>query len=348
MPLTIPGGDDVAELADWAELRILTVDGDGLSIARLNELLRGEGGDAAEEEFALEAIDEEDDEHTELELELVDEGRGERDMRIEQLLDEVELRFRLGPKLYPFEATDERLIRRDPAGGESYRFLLTISSKEAAFRGDRRTHEIEAAFDRVALEALRRYLGREANGLRFAKNAHVAEDNASRPKKFREAIEWLRGQLKLGRGLIEPPDDELEVHWESDANPAHQPLNTYSDAGVDAVVWWRFGDQRAGAPVLLAQCTVQIEWGEKTKDIPVELWKKWIDFETVPPQTALVIPFAVSRGLEQWANRTVTAGVIIDRLRLLELLDELEEAELGELIDGDTSAWITAELASLV
>jgi hypothetical protein len=67
--------------------------------------------------------------------------------------------------------------------------------------------------------------------------------------------------------------------------------------------------------VLLAQCTVQIAWGEKT-GISVELWKKWIDFETVPPQTAHVIPFAVS-SLDQWANRTITAGVVIDRLRLI-------------------------------
>ena len=99
--------------------------------------------------------------------------------------------------------------------------------------------------------------------------------------------------------------------------------------------------------MLLAQCTVQIEWGEKAKDISVELWKKWIDFETVPPQTALVIPFAVSRSLEQWANRTITAGVIIDRLRLLELLDELPDDELELLPDAGTREWVEAELASL-
>src|SRR5436190_1599652 len=124
----MPTGDDVAALADWAELRVLTVDVDGVSTLRLEELLRGEASDAAEEELALDA-DEVDAE--ELELELVDEGRGEREMRIEQLLDEVALRLRLGPALYPFEHRDERLIRSDPPGAEAYIFLLTLSSEEA-------------------------------------------------------------------------------------------------------------------------------------------------------------------------------------------------------------------------
>ncbi len=338
----MPTGDDVAALADWAELRVLTVDGEGVSMSRLEQLLRGEGSDAAEEELALDADDDD-----ETELELVDEGRGEREMRIEQLLDEVALRLRLGPKLYPFEHRDERLIRRDAPGSEAYIFLLTLSSEEASFRAERRAHQVEAAVDNIALEALRRYLGRGAGAIRFARNAHDPNDNATRPKKFHDAIEWLRGQLVLPPGILEPPDEELVVHWEEDANAAHPPLNSYSDAGVDVVAWWRFADDRAGAPVLLAQCTVQIEWGEKARDISAELWKKWIDFETVPPQTALVIPFAVSRSLEQWANRTITAGVIIDRLRLLELLDELPDEELGLLPDAGTREWVEAELASL-
>jgi hypothetical protein len=339
----MPTGEDVAALADWAELRLLTVDHEGVSTSRLEQLLHGEGSDTAEEELARET----DDDDQEIELHLADEGRGEREMRIEQLLDEVDQRLRLGPSLYPFDHRDERLIRRDAPGAEVYVFLLTMSSEDASFRSERRAHQVEAAFDSVALEALRRYLGRGARGIRFARNAHEPNDNATRPKKFKEAIEWLRRQLVLPPGLMDPPDQELEIHWEEDANAAHPPLNSYSDAGVDVVVWWRFADDRAGAPVLLAQCTVQIEWGQKAKDISVELWKKWIDFETVPPQTALVIPFAVSRSLEQWANRTITAGVIIDRLRLLELLSELPEDELRQLPDPATRDWVATELASL-
>jgi hypothetical protein len=345
MPLTIPATDDAAALADWAELRVLTVDVDGLSIARLVELLRGEGTDLAEEELALDVEEEWPGDETELAL--VDQGRGERDLMIEQLLDEIAVRLRLGPTLYAFERQEERLIRREAAGADVYVFLLVISSKEAAFRTERRAHEIEAIFDGIALEALRRYLGRGAIGVRFAKGAYDPDDGSTRPKRFREAIEWLRGQLRLARGHQQPPDEERDEHWEDDPNLAHPPLNSYKDAGVDVVVWWRFSDGRAGSPVMLAQCTVQLEWGEKVRDIDVKLWEKWIDFETVPPQTALVVPFAVSRTLEQWTNRTVTAGVIIDRLRLLELLTEIPEDDLGAMVDAGSRAWVDRELLSL-
>lgn len=345
MPITTPSGNDIATLADWAELLVLTQSRDGISTARLTELLLGEGSDAAEEEFDREVAD--GGEGDTLELGLIDDGRGEREMKIEQLLDEVALRLSLGPSLYPFERHDERLIPREAVGASVYIFLLVISWPEASFRGQRRAFQIEAAFDNIALTAMRRYLGREARGIRFARNAHNANDNTQRPQRFREAIEWLRLQLMLSRGFDEPPDEELVRHWEADANADHPPLNSYSDGGVDIVVWWRFADEKRGAPVMLAQCTVQIEWSEKTRDIPVELWKKWIDFETVPPQTALVIPFAISRTAEQWANRTITAGVIIDRLRLLELLNELPAEQLRELPDPATRQWVATELEPL-
>jgi hypothetical protein len=347
--LTIPEGENAAALADWAELLVVSTHRAGVSTTRLARLLRGEGSDAAEEELVEDAeVDGSGVE--ELELELLDSGRGEREVRLELLLDEVSLRLRLGPSLYPFKRVEERLVWGGASGSEIYLFLLVLSSEEAAFRADRRAHEVEAEYDHVALEALRRYLGRGASGVRFAKNAHVAGDNATRPQKFREAITWLRDELELGVGVRVPPGLELEAHWqdaEQEWPQGRVPLNSYSDAGVDVVVWWRFGDGRSGSPVLLAQCTVQVEWGEKVSDIDVDLWEKWIDFDTVPPQTALVIPFAVNRASVQWDDRTVTAGVIIDRLRLLELLDELEHDQLAAMIDQMTRDWVARELASL-
>ena len=284
-------------------------------------------------------------------LELIDEGRGEREVRVEQLMDEVAFRKQMGPRIYAFEQTAERLVKRDVVGADAYIFLLVLSSVDAPFRSARKAHEVEAAYDAIALEALRRYLGRGARAIRFAKNAHDPNDNESRPKKFRAAIKWLREELTLGPGIATPPDLELEAHWEDqdEDEPEVGPrvLNSYNDGGVDVVAWWRFADGRAGSPVLLAQCTVQLEWGEKVDDVPVELWKKWIDFETVPPQTALVIPFAVDRTSEQWANRTVQAGVIVDRVRLIELLEELDDADLASTVDATTKAWVDNQLNEL-
>jgi hypothetical protein len=62
-----------------------------------------------------------------------------------------------------------------------------------------------------------------------------------------------------------------------------------------------------------------MSWEQKVKDISVEQWEKWIDFSMVPPQRALVIPFSEDPRDKHWEDRSLRAGVVIDRLRLLEL-----------------------------
>lgn len=350
MPVEVPKGRDAATLADWAELLVLSAEGSSVSAVRLNRLLRGEGTDQAEEELALYAETELAAEgEPEVELLLIDEGRGELEVHIERLLDEIELRLKLGPGVYPFERRTERVVRRSAPAEYAYMLLLVLSWTKAQARVERRLHAVEVAFDSLALEAIRRYLGRGARGIRFAKNAHDPTDNATRPKNFRDAITWLRKELSLGEGKRLPPDHERVEHWEDEGQPeeiGRTPLNSYEDGGVDVVAWWRFADERHGAPVLLAQCTVQLAWEEKLHDIDLIMWEKWIDFATVPPQRALVIPFAVSRTAQTWNDRTSAAGVIIDRLRLMELLTELEEDELESLVDQETREWVDNELAA--
>lgn len=348
MLLKVPRSRNAAALADWAELLVISTEGGSVSATRLGRLLKDEGTDQAEEEITLdEGMDLDGDGEDDMELPLIDQGWGEREVHLEQLLDEIALRLRLGPKVYPFESRSARVAQREAAGRDAYLLLLALSWEDAPGRSERRLHEVESAYDAIALEALRRYLGRRARGVRFAKNAHDPDDNATRPKQFQEAIKWLRDELSLGPGKRTPPDTERVRHWEDEGQHDEQgrtPLNSYKDGGVDVVVWWRFGDERAGSPVLLAQCTVQLGWGDKLEDIKTQLWEKWIDFDTVPPQTALVIPFAVDRASRTWNDRTALAGVIVDRLRLLELLDELEEDQLEALVDEPTKAWVAREL----
>ena len=96
--------------------------------------------------------------------------------------------------------------------------------------------------------------------------------------------------------------------------------------------------------MILAQCTVQVAWERKLGDVDLEMWQKWIDFHTVPPQKALVIPFADPRSHPLWMDRATKAGVILDRVRLVELLDKLECEDLQALIDDETRTWTEAEL----
>ena len=364
MPLEMPAGDDISVLTDWVELRVAGGIGD-LPLARLNRLLKADGSELAEQEISADTAEEHrepvNDDELEVHFRAENAVAAEVDVRVEQVRQEISDREEIGSKIYPFTVDEDRVRAREACGADVYLLLLVLGSQSLPFRSERRAYEVEETYDLVALAALRRFLGRNADGVRFARTAASASevdgpdaDPRRRPTGFADAIAWLRGWLDAGPG-VRPPDDEpdTEPHWEAsdedevEAEAEHvgrRPLASYNDAGVDVVVWWRFADERAGFPVLLAQCTVQITWEKKLDDVKLPLWQKWIDFDTVPPQKALVIPFADRRDHPNWQDRTALAGIILDRVRLVELLDELDCDELGTLVGDHARSWTLAEL----
>lgn len=353
MAVPIPQGEDSAALADWVETSIVNGGHEAISFGRIARLLKGEASELAEQELSDEAGEiEEELEADEVEVDLGGLGQEAeylRDQRIDFLEAEIERRARLGPRLYPFRIEAERVKKVPVCGEQAYLMLLVLSSPHASYRSDRRAHQCERAFDTLALAAMRRYLGRDADGVRFARNSADPEDpETTRPQLFSEAIEWLRDKLDARSGQCPPSEEDGdEPHWEwRETNPS-PVLNSYNDAGVDLVVWSGFGDNRPGFPVVLAQCTVQLNWQDKLEEISLRLWQRWINFSMVPPQTALVIPFSEDPRSDHWEDRSLRAGIVIDRLRLLELLSELQCEELGALVPAETRGWVARELATI-
>ncbi len=359
----MPVGDNVSELTDWVEVRVAR-DQSGLQLLRLDRLLKAEGTELADEELEGDEDAERapggDPEAEELKFGEESAAAAEVDVRIELIRSEINERKSAGANVYPFAVDEDRVSLRNVCGKDVYLLLLVLGTAGLPYRRNRRANEVEEAYDLVALAALKRFLGRTSLAVRFARTARSEElaeteanDPLRRPTSFPEAIKWLRHWLDVGPGP-RPPDDsdpDTQDHWEDGevegAEPlGREPLTSYNDAGVDVVAWWRFADGRAGFPVVLAQCTVQLNWEKKVDDIKVKLWEKWIDFDTVPPQTALVIPFADRRDSSLWKDRTVQAGVILDRVRLIELLDELECQQLEDMVDDRVRTWTSNELAA--
>jgi hypothetical protein len=341
----IPKGQNSAALADWLEATLLVGESKSISHVRIERLLNAVATDVADEE-----LDGDDDEVATAggEVDLDDlgvEAEAERDVRLDLLIEEIETRAKLGSNVYPLKSTGQRVEAVDSAGARIYLVLLALGSSEAKYRKDRRAHEMEKVFDTIALEAMRRYLGRDAQGVRFARNSSEPDDPDTRPRLFSDAVKWLRDRLDLPP-KNEPVIEDDELHWEWDEERLPR-LNTSSDAGVDVVVWWRFQDGRPGNPVLLVQCTVQLTWENKLADIPLVLWEEWINFSMVPPQTALVIPFGEDPTDRLWRGRSKRAGVVIDRLRLLELLSELSSEALERMVLEEDADWATKELQSV-
>lgn len=322
-----PKGADAAALADWAELSMLLSAAESLPRHQIKKTLRDEPDELPDAE--------DDRSGAEIEVEGLERMLKE-DRRAERLLGEIHRRSAVAPRIYGFRVDDDVVVPADVQGRAIYVLLLWLSLEGTPFRLDGRDDEVEEAFDELCLMALRVLIGPEADGVLFARRyAQDPPTESARPTSFPEAIKWLRGRLKLPAGLeivpsAAPEDDEGDY-----------PARTYSDGGVDVVVWRHFKDGRAGFPILLAQCTVQLQWRPKTTDIVLDLWGDWIRFVT-RPQKALAVPFAVPER-SWWRDRNRTAGMILDRMRLCELLDTLAVGELLPLRASGLSEWLATE-----
>lgn len=218
------------------------------------------------------------------------------DIALEEVLLEVQRRKRVGGEGYPFSVEDISggvrlyVTRRQVP----YVFLLLVSTSPA-MRKESRHREIDEMFDLVVAEAIKGYLGPCCQSLRFGSPA-----SGDRPGRFSDAVPWLADQLSLpvGRG----------------------PFRGHSgDGGVDVVAWLPFDDGRLGFVVALVQCTVQLKWHKKGRDIIPDVWRGYIDFGK-DPLSCLAVPFSIPMGDERWDDLRRATNVVLDRHRVARLV----------------------------
>jgi hypothetical protein len=140
-----------------------------------------------------------------------------------------------------------------------------------------------------------------------------------------KAIDWLADQLDRtpGTGRRSPKK---------------------KDGGVDVVVWRPFHDRASAFLVLLGQTTVQRHFVPKAKDIRPHQWNEWIPLG-VPPLTAIVVPYSIPVTSDAWDDMHYDVNLILDRMRLCELLEGAwpVDTELQARLD----TWCAAELAAM-
>jgi hypothetical protein len=216
---------------------------------------------------------------------------------IDSAMGEVRRRAAILSQRYPYRAEGTRVIRLDTVDSTVYDFLLLLSLQHAPYRLEKRFEEINPAFELLAREALVGHLGPGARGVRFA---WPARDD--RPQQFSKAVPWLAKLMGLELGSLSDVDD------------------VDNDAGLDVAAWRPFGDGQPGHLAVLAQCTVQVAFETKAKDLEPNDWNGWMRFGRVP-MTALVIPFVVAVDAKLWMRLAGRVDLMLDRMRLLELLD---------------------------
>lgn len=222
-------------------------------------------------------------------------GRKPQDSETSSIRSDVLSRAdRLGD-LYPYRVDGEGIERREDLDTRVYDYLVLLSLEHAPYRRAREYTRTNKVFDLLVLEAVKGRLGSGSDGVRFGT---PVQDG--RPENFIEAVTWLAGRMGVADGQKDRP---------ADAN----------DAGVDVVAWIHFGDRRAGFPVVLAQCTLELDFVYKSLQIPLLHWQRWLDIGP-HPQTTLAIPFTVAKGDDRWMMVVGNSAWFLDRLRITENL----------------------------
>jgi hypothetical protein len=228
---------------------------------------------------------------------------------VEDILREVGRRERLAPGAYPFCRTEFGIGRSDERLLAIYAFLLVLSMPEVPFRESVYANEVTPLFDFLGAAALTDLLGSQTKTIRFGWPI-----SGERPTGPRQALVWLAAELGLEHNRKAPLRPRLK------------------DGGVDVVLWRPFRDGRLGFPVILAQCTVgRREWEKKGRDISTKLWREYLGLPR-SPATALVLPFCIYQPdrFDVWDIVSYEVNFVIDRVRLLELLAEIDVATIDQ------------------
>lgn len=333
--LSPPGEASPIALADWAEALMILADLSELASTEIRRRLR----DTGLLESELDAHDEDAAREDAAELEVDEEGAEREDERIESVLDgspviemllaEIARRGTLAPCVYPWSRQGAVIQRAEPVpqAGSAYEFLLWLALEGTPFRLERRWAQAEWAFDRIIVLALRGYLGPRSRGLAFARPAASRQGPDVRPVSFPGAVKWLASQLRLEPGT----------------KIARAARN---DGGVDVVSWRPFSaDASAGCPFVLVQCTFRKDWHHKGRDIVVDTWRSWIAFSK-DPITALAVPFCLSDDDDRRPEIETEVWLVLDRLRICELLCDVGGEELAGLAELQLADWLSEQIAA--
>ena len=221
--------------------------------------------------------------------------------------------------IYPFQRGRRGLERRGEDPDLFIYLFLVLSASDLQFR--RRGFKPYSRFEHITRAALAEWTGGEAV---------VFADGAA---NIRDAISTLGDKLKV----------------ESFPMRARRARK---DHGLDVAAWRPFRDGRAGLPVVLCQCTIaRRKLPAKAREIAIGEWSDLLRVRADSFMAAIAVPHVLDRDYVHWDELRRNTDLILDRIRLLDLLqgasdrDALVTDIAGEIADGLTD-WAGRHLPS--
>lgn len=275
---------DVHELADFAEL--LAWQNASVSAREILAFLGRTGNNDYNE-----GVDDEDDINAET---------------LDDVMLEIDRRSKSCVGGYPF-LLDLRgtVLRHDPidisARAVVYRYLLL--STRLNMKKDKVQADIDGTclLEELSAAVLRCYLGYE--------RAQSVVFGTANPGSFKDKVDALCAALGEG-GSFEPLDPG--------------PVNANDDR-LDSVAWIPFSDRREGKLIIFCQCKTGSNWKELTTQLqPDAFVRRWMKHRTFPMTP--VRAFCVSEATcpTNWGGLVSYAGLLFDRLRVVDFIDRIE------------------------
>ncbi|TAN41518.1 MAG: hypothetical protein EPN22_15155 [Nitrospirae bacterium] len=294
---------DVHELADFAEL--LSWDRGTVSERELVAYL----GRVDDNDSNI-GCDDNDDENAET---------------LDEVMNEIERRDGACGRGYPFQLSREGTVLHydnaleDDQRSLVYRYLLLSTRLNMR---DNRVHEnIDGAslLESLSAHVLRIYLG--------AARAKAIVFGTSIGGGFAERVENLCRDLCEGAGFRSLDNASVQAN----------------DDKLDTVAWIPFSDCLPGQLIIFGQCKTGTNWDELVTQLqPIDFVKRWMrEPILVDPIRAFCISEAADR--TRWRSTCVSAGILLDRCRIVDNSDGIESATEERIRKWTTAAKLSVK-----
>ncbi len=244
----------------------------------------------------------------------------EDDQRIKTALigviDYMKARKSIIAEYYPYIIDDKYSISKNndlSIKHKVYIILLISSLIRIITRTDGYAYRITHRFEQICESPFRLLIPEIATVNFFGAGGYEAERAVPAVNTFYQKVVDLANELRL----------PLHPYF----NPATAGLHNVGDGGLDWVSWLPFADNLFSLPTFFAQCACGNDWEDKLFDANKNKWNQFILFN-YDYKIFHFIPKCYRDLNNQWLNNIkIHSAILIDRFRLIELLEKTEKEE---------------------
>jgi len=305
LPALPSPGANTNELADFAEL--LAWQNDSISMREIIAYL----GRLSENDFN-EGVDDEDDRSADA---------------LDDVMTEIDRRSKSCLSGYPFYLDMEGTVIRHKNDDKSpqadiYRYLLLSTRLNMAKDKVQDGIDGTSILEEVAAVILRCYLGEKR-----AKSFVFGTANSGR---FEDKINELCREIGEGGRFCHVDPSPVKAN----------------DDKLDAVAWVPFTDGRPGKIVIFCQCKTGSNWQDQITQLQPEAFlKRWTSHRTYVLNPIRAFCISECPDTTRWEGIASYAGLLFDRLRIVDFLYEISEDLITKVRCWNTGASATAKRA---